>query len=168
MNAAMKGMLNLMGKFLAMGLSLVDVIMDSTSNPAREIKLDALGHLSVGSPADVAVLRLEKGSFGFVDFSRRPPPGVNGSSVRSPCATARSCTTERHDRRSLGFAARHARGGDPKWDRTRAPLRSERLRLAKCEAYGRADLRPAAHRVRLTAAVRPTLRRCGTPRASGT
>jgi dihydroorotase len=33
----------------------------STWNPAKEIKLEHLGHLTVGAPADVAVLRLEKG-----------------------------------------------------------------------------------------------------------
>jgi dihydroorotase len=67
MNAGMKDMLNVMDKFLAMGLSLDDVVRRSTWNPAREIKQDGLGHLSVGAAADVAVLRLESGSFGFVD-----------------------------------------------------------------------------------------------------
>jgi dihydroorotase len=56
-----------MSKFLALGLSLEDVILRSTWNPAREIKREQLGNLSVGSPADIAVLRLEQGSFGFVD-----------------------------------------------------------------------------------------------------
>ena len=67
MNAGMKDMLNVMSKFLAMGMPLDEVIQRSTWHPAREIKQDALGHLSVGAGADVAVLRLEKGSFGFVD-----------------------------------------------------------------------------------------------------
>ena len=68
MNAGMKDMLNVMDKFLALGLSLEDVILRSTWNPAREIKQEELGHLSVGAVADIAVLRLEKGSFGFVDM----------------------------------------------------------------------------------------------------
>ena len=67
MNAGMKDMLNVMSKFLAMGVSLDDVILRSTWNPARAIKQQQLGHLSVGSPADVAVLRLVAGEFGFVD-----------------------------------------------------------------------------------------------------
>jgi dihydroorotase len=67
MNAGMKDMLNVMSKFLALGLTLDDVIARSTWNPAREIKQDGLGHLSVGAGADVAVLRLEDGRFGFVD-----------------------------------------------------------------------------------------------------
>jgi dihydroorotase len=68
MNAGMKDMLNVMSKFLAMGLSLDEVIARSTWNPAREIKQDGLGHLSVGAAADVAVLRLERGRFGFADM----------------------------------------------------------------------------------------------------
>jgi len=67
MNAGMKDMLNVMSKFLNMGQSLQAVIAESTWRPAREIKQDALGNLSVGSPADIAVLRLESGHFGFVD-----------------------------------------------------------------------------------------------------
>ena len=69
MNAGMKDMLNVMDKFLAMGMSVDDVIAKSTWNPAREIKREELGNLSVGSPADVAVLNLEKGNFGFVDMN---------------------------------------------------------------------------------------------------
>jgi dihydroorotase len=68
MNAGMKDMLNLMSKFLALGLSMDDVILRSTWNPTREIHHEELGNLSVGSPADVAVLRLETGHFGFTDM----------------------------------------------------------------------------------------------------
>jgi dihydroorotase len=67
MNAGMKDILNVMSKFLALGMPLDDVVRLSTWNPAREIKHEELGHLSVGAPADVAVLRLEKGRYGFVD-----------------------------------------------------------------------------------------------------
>ncbi|MEP6919440.1 MAG: amidohydrolase/deacetylase family metallohydrolase [Acidobacteriota bacterium] len=74
MNAGMKDMLNVMSKFLAMGMSVDDVVRLSTWNPAREIKQDALGHLSVGAVADVAVLRLERGSFGFVDMDGERMP----------------------------------------------------------------------------------------------
>jgi dihydroorotase len=68
MNTGMKDMLNLMSKFLALGLSLDDVVIRSTWNPAKEIHHEELGNLSVGSPADVAVLRLENGRFGFTDM----------------------------------------------------------------------------------------------------
>jgi dihydroorotase len=68
MNAGMKDMLNVMDKFLAMGMSLDDVVARSTWNPAKEIHHEELGNLSVGSPADITVLRVEKGVFGFTDM----------------------------------------------------------------------------------------------------
>ena len=67
MNAGLKDILNLMSKFLAMGMPLDKVIAANTWNAARAIKQEQLGNLSVGAVADVAVLRLEKGSFGFAD-----------------------------------------------------------------------------------------------------
>jgi dihydroorotase len=68
MNGGMKDMLNVMSKFLAMGLPIDDVVAQSTWNPAREIHHEELGNLSVGAPADVTVLRLETGAFGFTDM----------------------------------------------------------------------------------------------------
>ncbi len=50
MNAGMKDQLNVMSKFLALGLSLEDVIAKSTLGPARMVKREDLGHLSVGAP----------------------------------------------------------------------------------------------------------------------
>jgi dihydroorotase len=67
MNAGMKDMLNVMSKFLNMGLPLENIVQQSTSNPAKEIKHEELGNLSVGSVADVSVMRIEHGKFGFVD-----------------------------------------------------------------------------------------------------
>ncbi len=67
MNAGMKDMLNVMSKLLNIGIDLNDLIAMVTWHPAREIKRPDLGNLSPGMPADVAVLRLEQGRFGFVD-----------------------------------------------------------------------------------------------------
>jgi len=67
MNTGMKTMANVMSKFLALGLPLADVVRKSTWEPARQIKRTDLGHLSVGAGADVAVFRLDKGEFGFLD-----------------------------------------------------------------------------------------------------
>jgi dihydroorotase len=53
---------------MAVGLSLKEVVAEMTSHPAHEIKHEELGNLSVGSIADVAVLRLEDGHFGFTDM----------------------------------------------------------------------------------------------------
>jgi dihydroorotase len=68
MNAGMKDMLNVMSKFLAMGMSLDDVVARSTWNPAKEIHHEELGNLSVGAPADITVLRVEHGVFGYTDM----------------------------------------------------------------------------------------------------
>ena len=67
MNAGMKDFANSMSKLLNLGSSLADVVRMSTWNPAKEIKRPELGNLDVGSEADIAVLRLDKGNFGFVD-----------------------------------------------------------------------------------------------------
>jgi dihydroorotase len=67
MNAAMKNMLNVMSFFLAMHMSLPEVIKASTWSPAREIHHEELGNLSVGAPADVAVLNVREGNFGYWD-----------------------------------------------------------------------------------------------------
>lgn len=69
MNAGMKDMLNVMSKMLNIGLTLKEVITASTWNPAQIISKTELGNLSVGSPADVAVFSLDKGSFGYIDVS---------------------------------------------------------------------------------------------------
>jgi dihydroorotase len=69
MNNAMKDMLSVMSKFLVMGMDLNAVIKASTSEPAKVINREELGNLSVGAPADVAVLNLKKGDFGFFDYT---------------------------------------------------------------------------------------------------
>ncbi|MCC7154188.1 MAG: amidohydrolase/deacetylase family metallohydrolase [Bryobacterales bacterium] len=67
MNAGMKNFTNTMSKALNLGSSLADVVRMSTWNPAREIKRPQLGNLDIGAEADIAVLRLDRGAFGFVD-----------------------------------------------------------------------------------------------------
>jgi dihydroorotase len=117
MNAGMKDMLNVMDKFLAMGMSLDEVILRSTWNPAREIQHEELGNLSVGSPADVTVLRLEKGKFGFTD---QIGARLDGSQKLVAELTMRDgkvvwdfngMTREMWDKIPAG-----GRGGDPRWD----------------------------------------------------
>lgn len=66
-NSGMKDQLNVMSKFLNMGMTLEDIVLRSTWNPARVIRREQLGHLSIGAIADIAVLGLEKGKFAFVD-----------------------------------------------------------------------------------------------------
>lgn len=70
-NEGMKDMTNLMSKFLNIDMSLQDVILRTTWNPARYINREDLGHLTEGSEADVAVFSLLEGDFGFIDSGGR-------------------------------------------------------------------------------------------------
>ncbi len=76
MNGGMKDMSNVMSKFLNMGMSLHEVILRSTWNPANVIKKTELGNLSVGTEADVAVFNLRKGDFGFLDIRKTKLKGA--------------------------------------------------------------------------------------------
>ena len=76
MNGGMQSMLNVMSKFLNMGMSIQDVILRSTWNPAKFIKQNDLGHLSVGAVADVSVLNPRQGNLGFVDVGGGRMPGT--------------------------------------------------------------------------------------------
>lgn len=67
MNAAMKSMLNVMSTFMAMGMDFQQVIKASTWNPATTIHREDLGNLSVGSEADIAILKIDNGNFGYWD-----------------------------------------------------------------------------------------------------
>jgi dihydroorotase len=67
LSGGMKDLPNVMSKFLALGLPFDEIVRRVTSNAARAIRQDALGHLSIGANADLAVWRIEKGRFGFVD-----------------------------------------------------------------------------------------------------
>jgi len=67
MRRGMKNMTNVMSKILTLGASLPDVIAMSTDRPARQIHREDLGHLSVGAVADVTILQLHQGRFGYLD-----------------------------------------------------------------------------------------------------
>ena len=67
MNNAMKDMLNVMSIFMTMGMEVPAIIKASTWAPAQTIKREELGNLSVGSVADLAILGIREGNFGFFD-----------------------------------------------------------------------------------------------------
>jgi len=67
MNAGMKDILNVMSKLLSLGMPLEDAVRAATSSAARAIRRDDIGHLAVGAGADIAVLSVREGEFGFVD-----------------------------------------------------------------------------------------------------
>jgi dihydroorotase len=75
MNSGMKDILNTMSKLLNLGMPLQDVVRANTVKAAEVIKRPDLGHLSVGGEADVAVLNLRKGNFGFIDSGGGKMPG---------------------------------------------------------------------------------------------
>ena len=76
MNAGMKSMLNVMSKYLNMGMAMPDIIQRASWNAALAIKREDLGSLSEGSVADVAILGVLKGKFGFMDAGGNK---INGS-----------------------------------------------------------------------------------------
>ncbi len=67
MNGGMKDIVNVMSKFLNMGLTVQEVVKATTQDPAKIIQRDDIGHLSIGVGADLTILKLEKGDFGFID-----------------------------------------------------------------------------------------------------
>ena len=87
MSGGMKDLPNVMSKFLALGLPLDEIIRKTTWNAARAIRQDALGHLSAGAGADVAVWRVEKGSS---DSLTAP---VNGWRERRSSCPSSHCAT---------------------------------------------------------------------------
>jgi dihydroorotase len=124
LNAGMKDQLNVMSKFLNMGMPLEEVILRSTWNPARIIHREDLGHLSIGAIADIAVLRVDKGRFGFVDSWGARMDGTQRLEGQLTIASGRvvydlnGLTRDRWDR--LGD---YKAQGDPNWDGTRSSSR---------------------------------------------
>jgi len=66
---AMKDQLNVMSIFLFLGMDIPSIIKASTWASAQAIKREELGNLSVGGIADIAILSMRKGDFGFRDVA---------------------------------------------------------------------------------------------------
>jgi dihydroorotase len=60
-------MMTTLSKFLNLGLTVDQLIERSTINPARAIRRSDLGTLSEGAVADVALIEIQNGKFGFLD-----------------------------------------------------------------------------------------------------
>ena len=60
-------MTNVMSKFLNLGMSVEQLVERTTVNAARAIRRTDLGALTEGAAADIALLEVQKGSFGFLD-----------------------------------------------------------------------------------------------------
>ncbi|MBI1786592.1 MAG: amidohydrolase/deacetylase family metallohydrolase [Acidobacteria bacterium] len=60
-----------MSKLLYLGMSFDDVLTRVTANPARIVnRLEGLGSLAIGAPADIALLEIEEGQFQLVDSQK--------------------------------------------------------------------------------------------------
>jgi len=60
-------LLHTMSKLLHCGVALTDVLRMATDAPARALRRPDLGHLGVGAPADLSVLRVAEVALPFVD-----------------------------------------------------------------------------------------------------
>jgi len=77
-----------MSKFLALGLTLEQVVRMTTINPARTLRENSRGTIKVGFPADITILELAHDDFTFND-------GLVGNTIRGdtliiPCVTVKN------------------------------------------------------------------------------
>ncbi|WP_230399259.1 amidohydrolase family protein [Novisyntrophococcus fermenticellae] len=63
-------LLHIMSKYLCIGMPLEEIIYRVTKRPAELLRHEELGTLSIGSPADVTVLRMEHGNYGYADSGK--------------------------------------------------------------------------------------------------
>jgi len=66
-NSGMKNMLDIVSKFLNIGMSLQDAVYSATWGPAGTLNRKDLGNLGEGAVADIVILSLKEGKFGFID-----------------------------------------------------------------------------------------------------
>ena len=76
MNSAMKDMANVMSKVMARGMTFQQTVQTATWNAARAIGHEELGNLKAGNAADIAILRIREGEFGFIDSAGN---GITGN-----------------------------------------------------------------------------------------
>ena len=63
-------LLHVMSKYLSMGMPVKEVVYRTTKRPAEVIGHKELGDLRIGGCADVAVLHIKEGKFGYGDSGR--------------------------------------------------------------------------------------------------
>lgn len=127
-NAGMKDLAMVMSKFLNMGVPLHEVIARSTWAPARAIHREDLGHLSVGAAADVAVFRVEKGEFGFVDVYKARMRGTQRLVCELTLRDGKvAWELNGITRESWDKLGNYDSQGDPRWDATSEDGKNSRL-----------------------------------------
>ena len=67
LNGPAYDLLHTMSKLLNCGIAVEDVIRMATDAPARALRRSELGHLAVGAPADISLLRIAEVPLSFVD-----------------------------------------------------------------------------------------------------
>jgi len=87
MNSGMKNFANVLSKFLALGLELEEVLEKATWGTAKALLREDLGHLSEGAVADLTLIRIREGSFGFVDSGG---VSIKGNKLIEPELTIRA------------------------------------------------------------------------------
>jgi dihydroorotase len=128
LNSGMKDQLNVLSKFLNMGMSLYDVVACSTWRPAQIIHREQIGHLSVGALADIAVLRLEKSQFAFVDSYGARMDGTQRLGNELTVASGRVVyDLNGRTRDSWDRLGKYQPQGDPAWDGSRGAGRPRPL-----------------------------------------
>jgi dihydroorotase len=88
-NGNMKNILDIMSEFLAMGMSVPQIIEAVTWGPAEIIRHPELGNLSTGSVADIAILSLKDGQTAFYDHAGSR---LNGNKIFSCAVTIKNGT----------------------------------------------------------------------------
>src|SRR5262249_54016295 len=68
-NGAMQDLVAILSTLHRLGMGLPDLVRRSTSRPADVIGRPDLGRLREGAEADIAVLRVDHGRFGFADVT---------------------------------------------------------------------------------------------------
>jgi dihydroorotase len=82
------GLTECMSKFLALGLSMEEVIGMATTNAAQALGMaDSLGTIQVGREADLSILEVVEGEWEFVDTVGET---LQGKKVIVPVATIRA------------------------------------------------------------------------------
>lgn len=66
-HGAALNVLNIMSKYMCIGMPLNEVIARTTMHPALQFGHPELGNLSIGGCADIAVLRVNEGQYAYVD-----------------------------------------------------------------------------------------------------
>lgn len=84
------GMTQHMSEFLALGMSLSDVIARASTNPAKVLHMEhEAGSIHIGKPAEISVLAIRDGNFTLTDspFYGREPNKLHAKQLITPVLT---------------------------------------------------------------------------------